>query len=178
MIRFDVCCEEQANYMKCHLSLRYMQGAWRKTVQYSGSPQPQLPDFTVSDELVFTQVGLDFAGPVYFRNMYSNKSRVFKAFIAIFTRASPRMVHLELGPDRSTETPLGCLRWFISGGELPPMISESGKTFRGSSSKAFSFLAYSISSTSLARLVRSVKRYLKKNLGKHVSFTKNFIISP
>ncbi|RMX52281.1 hypothetical protein pdam_00007945 [Pocillopora damicornis] len=84
-------------------------------------------------------IGLDFAGPVYFRNMYSNKSRVFKAFIAIFTRASPRMVHLELGPDRSTETPLECLWCSISGGELPPMISDSGKTFRGSSSKAFLF---------------------------------------
>lgn len=77
---------------------------------YNAPPQSPLPEFRVSDELAFTQVGVDFAGPVYLKDVYSRSNKVYKAYIAIFTCSSSRAVHLELVPDLSTETFLRCLK--------------------------------------------------------------------
>ncbi|XP_068734829.1 uncharacterized protein [Montipora capricornis] len=81
---------------------------------YNAPPQPPLPDFRVSDEFAFTQVGVDFAGPVYLRDVFSKNKKVFKAYIALFTCASSRAIHLELVPDLTTETFLRGLKRFIS----------------------------------------------------------------
>ena len=143
---------------------------------YSAPPQPPLPEFRVSDELAFTQVGVDFAGPVYLKDVYSKSKKVYKAYIAIFTCASSRAVHLELVPDLSTETFLRCLKRFISRKGVPRLvISDNGKTFKGSSLKVF-LSQHGITwqfnvprapwwGGFFERMVRSVKRCLKKTLG-------------
>ena len=50
---------------------------------YNAPPQAPLPDFRVSDEFAFTQVGVDFGGPVYLRDVFSKSKKVFKAYIAL-----------------------------------------------------------------------------------------------
>ena len=103
---------------------------------YNAPPQPLLPDFRVSDEMAFTQVGVNFAGPVYLKDVYSKSKKVYKAYIAIFTCTSSRAVHLELVPDLSTGTFLRCLKRFVSRRGVPRLvISDNGKTFKGSSQK-------------------------------------------
>ena len=105
---------------------------------YNAPPQPSLPDFRVSDEFAFTQVGVDFAGPVYLRDVFSKSKNVFKAYIALFTCASSRAVHLELVPDLTTETFLRGLKRFISRRGMPRfVVSDNGKTFKGSRLKTF-----------------------------------------
>ena len=89
---------------------------------YNAPPQPPLPDFRVSDEFAFTLVGVDFAGPVYLREVFSKSKKVFKAYIALFTCASSRTVHLELVPDLTTETFLRGLKRFISRREMPRFV--------------------------------------------------------
>ena len=37
---------------------------------YSSPPTPPLPSFRVSDDLAFSKVGVDFAGPLYVKNIY------------------------------------------------------------------------------------------------------------
>ena len=105
---------------------------------YNAPPQPPLPDFRVSDVMAFTQVGVDFAGPVYLKNVYSKSKKVYMSYIAIFTCASSRAVHLELVRDLSTETSLRCLKRVVSSrGVQRLVISDNGKTFKGFRLKAF-----------------------------------------
>ena len=143
---------------------------------YNAPPQPPLPDFRVSDEMAFTQVGVDFAGPVYLKDVYSKSKKVYKAYIAIFTCASSRAVHLELVPDLSTGTFLRCLKRFVSRRGVPRLvISDNGKTFKGSSLKPFLSQHGIVWKFNVPRapwwggfferMVRSVKRCLKKTLG-------------
>ena len=66
---------------------------------YNAPPHLPLPD-----EFAFSQVGVDFAGPVYLREAFFKSKEVFKAYVALFTCASSRDVHLELVPDLTTET--------------------------------------------------------------------------
>ena len=60
---------------------------------------PPLPQSRVSDDLAFSQVGVDFAGPLYVRNIYNSDTEMHKCHIALFTCASTRAIHLELTPD-------------------------------------------------------------------------------
>lgn len=98
---------------------------------YNASAQPPLPDFRVSDEFPFTQVGVDFAGPVYLRDVFFNSKKVFKAYITLFACASSRAVRLEILPDLTTETLLRGLKRFISRRGMPRfVVSDNGKHSR------------------------------------------------
>jgi len=86
-------------------------------------PTPPLPSFRVSDDLAFSKVGVDFAGPLYVKNIYQSKGEMYKCYIVLFKCASARAVHLELTPDLSTTSFLRVLRR-----ELPTLfISDNGK---------------------------------------------------
>ena len=56
---------------------------------------PPLPQFRVSEEFAYTQLGVDFAGPVYVKNIYTRDKKAYKAYIALFTCASTRGIHLD-----------------------------------------------------------------------------------
>ena len=143
---------------------------------YNAPPQPPLRDFRVSDEMAFTQVGVDFAGPDYLKDVYSKSKKVYKACIAIFTCASSRAVRLELVPDLSRGTFLRCLKRFVSRRGVPRLvISDNGKTFEGCSLKPFLSqhgIVWKLNVPQapwwggfFERMVGSVKRCLKKTLG-------------
>ena len=59
-----------------------------------------LPAFRVSEGPPFSSVGVDFAGPLYYK---TNKS-MSKCYIALFSCSITRAVHLELVHDLSTAT--------------------------------------------------------------------------
>ena len=72
-----------------------------------GLPYPSpvscdLPDFRVIGGRAFQTAGVDFCGPVYIRQMYRKDDVMNKAYIAITTCATSRMIHLELTPDLTT----------------------------------------------------------------------------
>ena len=137
--------------------------------------QPSLPDFRVSDDFAFTQVGVDFAGPVYAKPIFSKgtKSPVFKTYICLFTCASSRALHLELVPDLSTKAFIRCLQRFMSRRGIPKMfISDNGKTFKANELAEFATRnniswKFNIERAPrwggfFERLVKSVKRCLRK----------------
>ena len=96
----------------------------------SAPPPPPLPQFRVSDDLAFSQVGVDFAGPLYVRDIYTSNSEMHKCQIALFTCASTRAIHLELTPNLSASSFQRALKRFMARRGIPTQfISDNGKTF-------------------------------------------------
>ncbi|XP_057711992.1 uncharacterized protein LOC130929085 [Corythoichthys intestinalis] len=146
-----------------------------------------LPRDRVTESPPFEVTGVDFAGPLYVRSNTQPK----KAYIALFTCAVTRAVHLELVSDQSTEHFLLALKRFIARRGLCKVIySDNAKTFKradqdlknlwrsfnGAELREF-FTDKGVTWKFIAeraawwggfweRLVRSVKTCLKRILGK------------
>ena len=100
---------------------------------YGLQPSPDLPEFRVSDSPPFTHTGLDFAGPLYVREL-RNSDVSSKVYICLFTCASTRAIHLELTRSLNVDTFLLAFRRFVGRRGLPAtLISDNAKTFKSSS---------------------------------------------
>lgn len=92
-------------------------------------PQPDLPEFRLSQKPAFTYVGVDYAGPLYIKEL--NCSTTKKVYILLFTCCSTRAVHLELATDLSADVFIRCLRRFTARrGLLEIIVSDNAKTFK------------------------------------------------
>ena len=60
---------------------------------------PKLPEFRVSCNHPFENVGVDYAGPLYFKENVNNCVRISKCYVLLFTSAGTRALYLELTPD-------------------------------------------------------------------------------
>ena len=96
----------------------------------TGPPSPDLPKFRVSDDFAFSSTGIDFAGPLYVKQIYNNETRMFKAYILLFTCATTRNVHLELTPGMDCGSLIRALHRFLSRrGYIKLFISDNFKSF-------------------------------------------------
>ena len=76
---------------------------------------------------------MDFAGPVYVKDVFSKKVEMNKAYIALFTCVTTRAVHLELVPNLRAESFRRALIRFEGRRGTPALIvSDNGKTFKNS----------------------------------------------
>ncbi len=94
---------------------------------------PQLPACRVSEEPPFSNTGIDFAGPIYIRKLSGaiNGNNQNKVYIALFTCASTRALHLELVENMSAASFLQAFRRFSSRRELPTkVLTDNAKTFK------------------------------------------------
>ena len=154
---------------------------------YCSQPSPDLPTCRVSDDPPFSHTGLDFAGPVYCRES-RNVSDHSKGYICLFTCASTRAIHLELTRGMSADQFLLAFRRFTGRRGLPTtLLSDNAKTFKSSSKEirsichspeVFRYLTDQRTSWRFIvarapwwggfweRMVRSVKRCLKKVVGR------------
>jgi transposase len=74
---------------------------------------------------------VDFAGPLYARSWNNGEREMIKTYVALFTCASSRAVHLELVPNLEAKTFMLCLRRFVSCRGLPRLIVlDNAKTFK------------------------------------------------
>ena len=97
--------------------------------QVSQQKMGVLPLERVTPAPAFTDIGLDFTGPVYIKNEETGKMR--KAYICIFTCTHSRMVHFELTNNMSTEEFLAALRRTINRrGWCKKIISDNQLTFK------------------------------------------------
>ena len=155
---------------------------------YSSYNVPDLPSVCVSEDPPFTHTGVDFAGPLFVCGNSTTESDNNKCYVCLFTCASTRAVHLELTPNLTVESFLLAFRRFTSRRGLPAtLMSDNGKTFRGSSKEivkiarskeVFRYLAINGVSWRFIvekapwwggfweRLIQSVKRCMKKSLGR------------
>ena len=95
---------------------------------FNSPPTAMLPDFRVTESPPFSKVGVDFAGPLYYKD---NKGEMSKCYIALFTCCVTRAVHLELVENLLTSTFVNCLRRVCSRRGTPSvMVSDNAKTFK------------------------------------------------
>ena len=96
---------------------------------YSRPLQADLPEFRVRQSAPFSQVGIDFAGPLFVKQVQDG-SCSSKVYIALFSCCVTRAMHLELVCNLSAETFSGCLRKFAARRGVPNLIvSDNAKTF-------------------------------------------------
>lgn len=165
---------------KCVVCLRY------DGRPFHAPPMPDLPEIRVSDCPPFSYTGIDFAGPLYIQDEASTGSS--KVYCCLFTCASTRAVHLELTQELSVKAFLQAFRRFTSRRGLPvELISDNAKTFRAAepevkrivrSEEVKQYLTNNLVTWRFIaekapwwggfweRLVRSVKRCLKKTIGR------------
>ena len=99
---------------------------------FSLSHTSDLPKFRVSMGKALETVGVDFCGPAYIRQLYSENNEMHKTYIVIMTCSTSRMVHLELTPDLSTSAYARSQRRFTANrGFSNMLVSDNGKTFKG-----------------------------------------------
>eukprot|EP00795_Rhopilema_esculentum_P000836 gene836-10578_t len=97
---------------------------------YETPTAPPLPAYRVSEDAAFTNVAVDFAGPLYVKDIYTKTDRLNKCYIALFSCANTRAIHLELVPDLFAETFIRALKRFIARRGLSKLIvSDNGKAF-------------------------------------------------
>ena len=97
---------------------------------YKLAQAADLPDFRVRETAPFSNVGVDFAGPLF---ATCCKDRTDKVYIALFSCCVTRAIHLELVRDLSAETFLCCCRRFVTRRGVPSLIvSDNANTFKES----------------------------------------------
>ncbi|XP_044171905.1 uncharacterized protein LOC122956303 [Acropora millepora] len=143
---------------------------------YGTPPASQLPRFRLCTEFAFTSIGVDFAGPVYVKDIYHRSADMNKAYIVLYTCASSRAVHLDLVPRLTTEVFVRSFKRFITRRGVPNLVvSDNGSTFKGEALRKlladhriewkFNVALAPWWGGFFERLVRSTKRCLKKTLG-------------
>ena len=96
---------------------------------FTQPPTASLPDLRVRPAPPCSNVGADFAGPLFFKG---KGSQMRKVYFALFTCCVTRAVHLELVEDLLVETFKRCLRRFIGRRGIPALIvSDNVNTFKG-----------------------------------------------
>ena len=94
-------------------------------------PIADLPSYRVCSEQPFDTTGIDYAGPLLVKDVYTEGSGMNKSYILLFTCATTRCVHLELIPDMSTPTLILALRRFLARkGFRETFISNNFKSFK------------------------------------------------
>ena len=96
---------------------------------YSYPQNSNLPKERLSEGHTFLNVGIDYARPMYLKNIYNNDSNdMYKAWLVIITCELNRGIYLDLVPDGTGESCIKVLRWFIGNrGSLQVIISDNGK---------------------------------------------------
>jgi hypothetical protein len=136
---------------------------------------PPLPPFRLTDEFAFSRIGLDYAGPVYVKDIYT-RTKMNKAYIALYTCASTRALHLDLVPELSSQAFLRSFRRFVARRGIPArVLSDNAKTFKSMDVDEYIrsigvVWSYNIEGAPwwggcFERMVKSVKRCLKKVIG-------------
>ena len=93
----------------------------------SSPPTAPLPDFRTQGQRAFQKVGVDFAGPLEYK---VSKNKQGKAYVALYTCATSRAVHLHLQPDMTAEEFKRSLGEFIARrGQPTRIVSDNGKSF-------------------------------------------------
>ncbi len=139
-------------------------------------PAAPLPDYRVQCCDPFTNVGVDYLGPIHVYPTPANtRTTVGKVHVVLYTCANTRMVHLDLVPDTGCYAFINSLKRFVGRRSTPSLfISDNAKCFIGKELKSF-LSANEIDWKHILevspwwggfyeRLVKTVKRSLRKVL--------------
>ena len=93
-----------------------------------------LPDFRCQESPPFTHVGVDYAGPLFVKEFHTQEEepeiQKRKVWIALFTCATTRAIHLEVVNNMTADSFLAALHRFTARRGMPSHIySDNAKTF-------------------------------------------------
>ncbi len=84
-------------------TIRHITRSCAICLRYSEKPKAQqmgqLPIERVTPDIVFENVGVDYAGPIYVKYGYVRKPKLVKSYICVFVSLSVKATHLELVSD-------------------------------------------------------------------------------
>lgn len=109
------------------------------TIWFLSSPRTastlmgNLPEARITTpERPFEKCGVDYAGPLYYKERSRKTTKLLKCYIAIFICFASTAVHIELATDLITQAFLNVLKRFISRRGCPATIhSDNVLNFRG-----------------------------------------------
>ncbi|GFS82752.1 integrase catalytic domain-containing protein [Nephila pilipes] len=119
-----------------------------------------LPSERVTPSVPFSTTGIDFAGPLYVRN----KSPSDAAYIALFTCATTRALHIELVSDLSTDKFLLALLRFVGRRGLPCTINTDNATTFHAANKELILLWKVITSEKIQQFYAHNAKYRRSHL--------------
>ena len=115
--------------------------------RHSEKPIPQLmgqlPMERVRPDMVFENVGVDYAGPIYVKHGHVRKPKLVKSYICVFVSLSVKAAHLELVSDLTTDAFISALRRFIARRGKPSLLwSDHGTNFVGAQKELQQFVSF------------------------------------
>ena len=148
----------------------------------NGKPYPyptisNLPSFRTRNDVAFSAIGVDYAGPLMVKNIFGGEGKTYKCWIALYTCASTRGIILDVVPSLDEVAFVGSFQKFIARRGAPKyVISDNGKCFISEFTKNFA-LKRNITWEHIPekaawfggfyeRMVAPVKNCLKKTLGR------------
>ena len=97
-----------------------------------------MPSFRINCNHAFEHVGVDYAGPIFYRNANIQSTELLKCYILLFTCAVTRAVHIEVTPDvGSYSLKLVLIRFFSRRGVSKLVISDNFKSLKSIEIKDF-----------------------------------------
>ena len=120
---------------KCRNFIRKLLKDCRLCRRFEGRPSkypkpPDLPKERLQQSHAFDVIGIDYAGPVYVKDVYCSSDKMFKAWIGLITCANSRAVYLNLVANCEDVECINLLRRFISRYGAPSLVySDNGKAF-------------------------------------------------
>lgn len=107
-----------------------------------------LPHQRLSQFSVFSNVGIDYAGPILIKDRKLRGAKLIKSYICLFVCMSTKAVHIDLVTDLSTDSFLQVLKRFIARrGKPNNFYSDNGTQFVGANSKLKEFFGFLNSSS-------------------------------
>ena len=104
---------------------------WICGSRYVPSASPDLPTFRVQIAPPFTNTGTDHTGPLYVRDIYNSKGKLYKCYIPLFSCCVTRMVHLEIQPNLEAAATIRGMQPTFARVKTPSLIiSDNHKTYR------------------------------------------------
>ena len=99
---------------------------------------PQLTKLRLKDNHPFETTGVDNFGPLYVKEVFPNRNRMFKAWVALYTCASSRAILLDLVPDIGSTSFIRSFRRMIARRGCPNnVISDNGSNFVSTETQTF-----------------------------------------
>ena len=176
--------EVRANYWIAN-GKSFVGGILRKCTickRYNGRPYmypdpPNLPNFRLRDDFPYSGTGIDLFGPLFCKNVYDRTEIMHKCYVILYTCASTRAVLLDLVHNAESKVFINSFNRFISRRGCPAkVVSDNGSIFTSEETQRFAASRNIQWSFNLQkapqqggffeRLIQSVKRCMKKTLGK------------
>ena len=99
---------------------------------------PPLTKLRLQDNHPFSTTGVDNFGPLYVKEVFPNRNRLYKAWVALYTCASSRAILLDLVPDIGSTSFIRSFRRMIARRGCPNnVISDNGSNFISTETQTF-----------------------------------------